>query len=230
MRNQDQPKPVPPSGQKERRFQPMRHLDSFCAKHAFNRAAVLLTLILILALILTLGGISLMSRHVSVSSRTVEFGLRNIGELATQAGYYTSVQTINGSRELFGVTIPFTQSKYIYSYDGIVKAGVDFESVSVTLNDEEKKIVVSMPKAKILDVTIDEKSLVVYDETRNIYSPLKLNDFNDSLSSMKEEVTEKALHNGMLTAAEKNAETLITGFLMGMLQDDQYVFEFKWEQ
>ena len=33
------------------------------------------------------------------------------------------------TRNLFGMEIPFTESKYIYSYDVEVKAGIDFADI-----------------------------------------------------------------------------------------------------
>ena len=59
-------------------------------------------------------------------SRPVKLGFEEIGELATQAAYCTEINVTDASRELFGLKIPFTQSKYIYSYDVVIKAGIDF--------------------------------------------------------------------------------------------------------
>ena len=91
-----------------------------------------------------------------IESSTKEFHLENIGELATQAGYFTSVQKIEDSKELFGKQVPFTQSQYIYSYDGIVKAGIDFGKIEITVDDDSHSIVIKMPEPTILDVDVDE--------------------------------------------------------------------------
>ncbi len=164
-------------------------------------------------------------KNVEYDSRTKEFGLKNIGQLATQVGYFTNVQTISASRDVLGITVPFTQSRYIYSYDGVVKAGIDFEKVVATVNDEEKTITVSMPKPEIFDVTVDENSLVVYDETKNVFTPLKLNDIKESSLTMKKEAQEKAMQYGILNNAQSNAEMLITGFLASSYtQDYKIVF------
>lgn len=85
---------------------------SFCAKHALNPIILLIILVLLLGSVIT--SISLGARTVTkTDSRTVQFGLRNIGELATQVGFFTNVQTIENNREVFGVTVPLTNSKYI---------------------------------------------------------------------------------------------------------------------
>ena len=57
-------------------------------------------------------------------------------------------------RPLFGFDIPFTKSKYIYSCDGIVKAGLDFSQIEVTVNDDANIAAVKLPEIKVLDVTM----------------------------------------------------------------------------
>ena len=42
-------------------------------------------------------------RTLNVSSKVTAFNLKDIGELATQAGYFTTVQTIRKSREVLGI-------------------------------------------------------------------------------------------------------------------------------
>lgn len=202
--------------------------NDFCKKHAFDKRIVTIFLVLVLLLFgfLTFKTIKDNSRY---TSRTVEFGLRNIGELASQAGYFTSVQTIKGSRELFGITIPFTQSQYIYSFDGIVKAGIDFQKIAVDANDATKVITVKLPHATILDVVVDQNSLVVYDQSKNIFSPLKLENVQESTIIMKEEVKQKAIDNQILVNAEKNAELLISGFLQGVYPSETYKIQFDWQ-
>jgi hypothetical protein len=43
-------------------------------------------------------------------SKTTKIGFEDIGELATQSAYCTEVNVTEAARELFGITIPFTQS------------------------------------------------------------------------------------------------------------------------
>ena len=124
-----------------------------------DRNLFLICLVIILICITIIAGMLVQTRKNKVESRTVAFGLRDIGELVTQAGYFTTVQATTDARTLFGFDIPFTKSKYIYSYDGIVKAGLDFSQIEVAVNDEAKIATVKLPEIKVLDVTIDNDSL-----------------------------------------------------------------------
>ena len=203
-----------------------RHRRLRAKEHRFGFFRYAVLFLLLAALLVT--GFYLIKNNRTITSRTVEFGLRNIGELATQAGYFTNVQTISDSRELFGIIIPFTQKRYVYSYDGVVKAGVNFEQVGVTSDPESKTVTVTIPHAKILSIEVDENSLQVYDESKNIFNTLKIQDHNQAMQAMKAEITEKATTNGILKNAEANAEVLITGFLSGSFPADEYRIEFNW--
>ena len=198
---------------------------SFCSRHAFKPGLVRLALILLVFLIVycIFTGIS---TSTIVRSRTTDLGFRNIGELATQAGYYTNVQVISGSREIFGLSIPLTEKKYIFGYDGVIKAGIDFGDISVSVDDIRHTVTVEMPEVKVLSNEIDEDSFEVFDESRNIFNTLKVSDINTSLIALKEESQNKAISNGLLENAKRNAETMVTGFLSGAFDLSVYSVVF----
>ncbi len=177
------------------------------------------------------GGIYLWSSYnQQYTSRVVNFGLRDIGELATQEGFFTSVQSIQKDRNVLGITVPGTNSRYIFSYDGVVKAGLNFDEIQFDTNEELKTVLVKMPEVRILSVVVDENSLVIYDETKNVFSPLKVTDLNQAMIGMKEEITEKAIHNGILDSARTNAELLVKGFLINTYPADTYTITFEWPE
>lgn len=186
-------------------------------------------LLALAALLLVVGPIAVLKiRSVSVlKSRTTNFGLKNIGELATQAGYFTNVQVISDSRELFGVTLPFTQSKYIYSYDGVIKAGVDFANIVVEPDEAAHTVTVTLPDIKILSIEVDQDSFQIYDESKSIFTPLELEKINQSFVKLKEEVQKTALANGLMESARANTETLVRGFLAGAFDLSIYTVVFK---
>ncbi len=167
-------------------------------------------------------------RSTSITSNNIELRLKDIGELATQAGYFTNVQDISNSRTIFGVKVPFTQSRYIYSYDGVVKAGINFEKIAASVDEEARTVTIELPAPQILDVTVDENSLYVYHEKESAFTPLKLTDVNSSTKAMKDEVRKKAVENGILENARSNAETLITAFVRSMFPDETWQICIEW--
>ena len=186
-----------------------------------TQKAVKIILIIAVIVILFIG----VSRYFLTDSRTTKLGFEDIGELATQTAYCTEVNVTEAARELFGMTIPFTQSKYIYSYDIQIKAGLDFEEIEWEVNGST--IEVRLPETKILSSEIDLDSFKVYLEDESIYREITLEENNEALKSMKQSAEDDAVANGLLENARSNAETILTGFFGNVYDMDEYEIVFK---
>lgn len=184
-----------------------------------------IVIILVLLVILLTASLGL-SYSSSISSRMVRFGMRDVGELTTQVGFFTNVQTIENSRKAFGWDIPLKKTKCIFSYDGTVSAGIDFSEIDVDMNKLGKKISVKLPEAEIFGVEIDPESMQIYDESKSIFTPLNLSDVNDSINQLKANVRNQAIENGILENAEKNAILLIQNMLSSCVDTSAYTIEF----
>lgn len=192
-----------------------------------NKNLLLVSLVVILISITIIAAMLIQTRKNQVESRNIAFGLKDMGELVTQAGYFTNVQSSTSTRQLFGMDIPFTTSKYIYSYDGVVKAGLDFAGIEVQVDDANRTVTVLLPEIEILDVNIDNDSLKIYDESQSIFTPLHISDVNEAQIELKEQVRQTAIDNGILEEAEKNARTIISGFLSGTMDLKNYTIQFE---
>lgn len=49
--------------------------------------------------------------------------------------------------------------KYYVAYNATVDAGIDFEKIEITVDNEAKKVTVDLPEAEILDIYVDVASL-----------------------------------------------------------------------
>ena len=161
----------------------------------------------------------LISERVEISGETIRSGLADIGELATEEYYFTQVETYDSTKsaQLFHITfdIPLTRTKFIYSYDGIIKAGVDFTKIEVEKDELTRLITVTLPKSHILSSEVDFDSFELYDEQQSIFNPISVKDVNDTNQAMLRSAEKDALAKGLLERADKNAETLIKNFLRG---------------
>lgn len=204
------------------------HLIGFFMRLPLN-VKLIIAGVVIVALITVSFSVGL-GRSSLTTSRMTKLRLEDLGEFATQSGYFTTVQVISDSATLFGKTVPFTASKYIFSYDGVVKAGLDFSAVSLDVSELTHTVTVTAPPVKILSTEIDEDSLVIYDESRNIFSPLTLDDIRMSRTAMVDEIRTQAAENGLLDNARSNAETWIRLFLQTSYDPDEYTVEFEWQE
>lgn len=166
-----------------------------------------------------------LNRVISFESQTTKIGFEDIGELATQSAYCTQVSVTDSSRELFGAKIPFTQSKYIYSYGVTVKAGFDFEEIE--WNEKGTTIEVRLPETKILSSEIDLDSFKVYHEEESVYNQISLDENNKALVELQKKAEEESVKSGLLDNARSNAETILTGFFGNVYDLEKYDIVFK---
>ena len=141
------------------------------------------------------------SNYVS-DEKITEIGFENIGELATQSVTTTTVRVETKDLKLFNVSIPLTQSKYIYTYNTTIKAGINFSDVKWQLGDTDDtshNIYVDIPEVKTLSADIDLDSFKVLHEENNIFSPITLTEHNDSLIQLRENALSDAINSGLIT-------------------------------
>lgn len=171
------------------------------------------------------GFIAIGIKDVFISdSKTTKIGFENIGELATQSAYCTQVNVTDSSRELFGNKIPFTQSKYIYSYDITIKAGYNFSEIEWDVKGNT--IEVKMPKVKILSSQIDLDSFKVYHEEESIFNKITLSENNETLKKLQSEAQTQAIKNGLYENARTNAETMLKSFFANVYDLKEYKIVF----
>lgn len=198
-------------------------MESKNSKSGFLSKAII---IVIVALVVG-GGLGFgVSKITNSSSKTTKLKLEDIGELATQAAYCTEVNTTDSVKDLFGISVPFTQSKYVYSYDFEVKAGYDFANITYDVDEETKEISIKMPEAEILSCEQIDGSFKVYHENESAFNHITLDENNQAIENLKEQARTDSIENGILEAAKNNAETLLTSFFAQAYDLTEYKINF----
>lgn len=147
-------------------------------------------------------------------TKTTKLGLEDVGELVTQTCYVTVIEDTKTNRDFFKLfDIPFTESRQIFSYDVEVDASVNFSEIMYTTNDENSEITIKLPHAKIYKSTLNLFSFKKYLDSESLFSRIDLEKQNEALKAMEEQAINDAKANGVLEAADKNAKTLISGFI-----------------
>lgn len=168
-----------------------------------------LTAVLALAALLALafGAGALLPRgggEPVITTDLISQRLDAISELATVEYHYTNMGKFENQVDFYGWKVPLTKKSFIVSYDGTIKAGVDLSEVRVDVSGGA--VTVTLPEARVLSHEIDEESIQIFDETKNIFNPLQISDYTGFTSDQKKEVEQRALEKGLLTeAAEKAA-------------------------
>ena len=137
-----------------------------------------------------------------------------IQELALIKYNYSGVIGYKDFVKILKINVPLTEKSFLLKYNGYIKAGVDFENIKVEVSG--KDVHISLPRARILDTMIDEKSIKVYNESMNAFNPLTIADYNKAIVKEKDTMVNDAISQGILKDASKQAEVVLTSIMKDM--------------
>lgn len=169
------------------------------------------SLVLAILLIVSKVGAAKVNQY---DSTTVLSKITNIQELGTVKYNYSGVVGYKDAVKIMNLNVPLTEKYFLLKYNGYLKAGVDFSRIKVNIDGEN--VHVSMPRAKIFDVVIDEKSVRVYNESENAFNPIKISDYNQAMVKEKNTMRQDAVNQGILKDANRQAELVIKSLLEEM--------------
>lgn len=163
-----------------------------------------------------------------ITKNQLEQQLVSIGELATQKYFYRNATRQDSSKEwLWGWTLPFSEVSLLAIYDGTIKAGIDLQKVSFSINEPTKTITVYIPESRILDHNIPQETINVLEVKNNLLNSISFNDYNKFISAEKDVMAQAAIEQGLLTEANENAKKIIEAFLKAIPGIDAYTLVFK---
>lgn len=146
-------------------------------------------------------------------------------ELTTVKYLYTNMGKFEESTDFYGWKVPFTKKAFIVSYDGEITAGVDLSRASV--KKQGTAIQVALPQAQILSHAIKEDSVQVFDETSNVFNPIRITDYTQFSQDQKQALEQKAVNSGILQEARTRAEDSIRGMLTSLQGEETWVVTFE---
>lgn len=140
--------------------------------------------------------------------------IENLSELALVKYNYTGVIGFNEYLKLLDMNVPFTKKYFLLKYNGYVKAGLELDKVQISVDKDY--IELRLPEAKIFDTVIDEKSIHVYNQSGNVFNPLKVEDFKNALIAEKKKIQASAIKEGILSNATDRAHLVLSLLLVDM--------------
>ena len=185
-------------------------------------AAVVVLLLLAFAAGMLWGG---QGRRAKITAALLDQQLREVSDLVTVEYRYTNMGKFENTLDFYGWEVPFTTKSFIVSYDGVIRAGVDLAEAAVEVSGDV--VTVTLPAAEIFSNEVLEDSLEVYDETRNLFNPITIEDYTGFTADQKQSLEAKATENGLLSASAQRAETVVQEFLNMFPGMDHYTLEIK---
>lgn len=163
----------------------------------------------------------------SINLDAIRSEINNIGELATTEYLFTDAAEFSDSKQIKSWNIPLTKKSFILKWSGVIKAGIELDKVTLTVDESEKKVCVSVPAAKILSYVVDGDSVEVLNEKDNIFNNISINDKVKFDSKTEEAIKNRAIENGLLEKAQKNAEDVLSRLILSdPVAHEEYTVEF----
>lgn len=149
-----------------------------------------------------------------------------ISELATLEYRYTNMGKFEDNLTFHKWNLPLTTKSFIISYDGGMKLGVDVQGVKTIVDNDEKIITVSVPKAIIISHTIYEDSVEIFDQSKNVFNPIQIEDYTEFAVDQKAKMEEKATNNGMFEDAYNNGVNQLASLISNLPEIADFTINF----
>lgn len=191
-----------------------------------NKIMLVVTIVALLAIALgILSKVGLIKNSSAVKSETITKMVEKIQELSTIKYRYTNVGSYENQSELVGIKIPLTYKRFIVTYDGVMKIGINLKNIDI--NVSEKKISIKLPKPEILSNQTLDDSIKFFDQTSGIFNPIKLDDYTDFVKALNTEALEKAQNSDLMEEATENTKLVLSKLLTlnPEINDYEIVFE-----
>lgn len=109
--------------------------------------------IVVLIVVILIAGSKFKSKdgEFSVISESTLKEILEIDELSTLEYFYNSIATQYAEDS--------EKIKYHVMYEGIVRLGIEFEDISINVNEDKKEIIILLPEVKVIDSDVIQETM-----------------------------------------------------------------------
>ena len=181
-----------------------------------TKGLLLLILVLIIAIVIRT---FFYNDKEEITSSYLGTQLSKVGELTTVKLKY------DGIAEYKDKGISFVnKSDFVMRYKAEARVGIDLEKVTTKVDNQNKVVWLTIPKAEIQDVHVDTSDIKYYDEKFSLFNVDEKEDGNKAIELAEKEAKTALKKMGVLESADEQGFTLIKGLLHNAVPSD---YEFK---
>jgi hypothetical protein len=187
----------------------------------FLKAAGVKIIWAILVLLVITSGVIWFYAGSTFKQKSVTF-VEHVQELATLATAEAHMKAVihEEDNKIFGKDIPIdlpgTKRKLLLVVPGTVIAGVDLKGITskdMEINEETKKIDISLPHAKLIQMpSLQMDKILAIDNGGIFRADIKMDEGFKKAAEAQEQIRKEAITAGLLDTAEKNAEKVLKEF------------------
>lgn len=186
--------------------------------------------ILICILVAFICGMFFMNKQTEpeITSTLIQNRIEQASDLVTTKYHYTKVGKFENSLNLNGWSIPLTNKYFILTFEGEIQLGTDLSKANVEIDDST--IHVTVDKPAVISNSIDESSIEVYDETKNIFNPISVSDYKAFALEQKDKALSEAKEKGLMKTAQENTKKSIKEIVSIIPDTDEYTIEVTFKE
>lgn len=168
-------------------------------------------------------------KQATITAEQVEEQITKCSDLTTARLTYKGIVHFEEGQIKY-----ITQNSFNMMYTAIAYAGIDLTDVKVEVQDPVKattkedgtkvpatagKVIVTLPKATLLELKIDEDSLTFYDEKNALFNKAQHTDVQEALQAADADARKNMGKKALLSDAQDQAEEVIRSFVQEVLPD-----------
>lgn len=186
--------------------------------------------ILLFLVVAFVGGMFFANKQTEpeISSTLIQNRIEQASDLVTTKYHYAKVGKFENSLSLNGWSIPLTNKNFILTFEGEIQLGTDLSKAEVEIKDST--IHVTVDKPTVISNSIDESSIEVYDETKNIFNPISVNDYKKFAVEQKETALSEAKKKGLMKTAQENTKKSVKEIISVIPDTDEYTIEVTFKE
>ncbi len=205
-------------------------------KEWFVKSSVRLTVVAVVVVAVIFGGYFGIKHHNHKDDLTVIQIIESLepaSDLVSTKYYYTDADIYEDHKEAFGLTIPFTRDKAVFTYEGVINVGIDLSAVKYEVNNggknEDKVITITLPEFKIISNEIDPNSFKFPYVSNSIFNQNEIPGFTKLMAELKETKAAQELvaKPQFIDTVRVNTENVMRKFLAASDATKDYQVVFK---
>lgn len=189
-------------------------------------AVKVITIIIVTGLLIGIG--ATIPNMIKSNETVIDFGFKNVGKLVTQEWYGRILEDSSKDRKIFNtISVPFTESRLIFSTDVEILAGVDFEQIKYEVLNE--KVIVTLPHSQVYKSYEVQGSFKSYLDDESWFTNINSTEQQELKDAIVEKGKNQAIESGLLDKADENAKNIIKNMIKGNEITKNFEVEFKYE-
>lgn len=173
------------------------------------KITVISTLIVLAVIVLA---IYIYNKNKKLDITYITAQLEKSSELTTATLKFKGIYEYNDD----GVAV-INKSNFIMLYEATARAGIDISEVKIEQDNFKPIVWVTIPKAKVIDVKVDNNSIKYLKSDFALLNTNPKEDANKANALAEEDAKSEVEEMGILDAADAQAETLLRGLIQDII-------------